>query len=455
MNMRPLPDNTAKRRDKEILSLATHIASHPGSAVSDVMLSAAAISPTCRTSYFHYLNQATENGWIEKSGHTRGARYFPTRQFLHHVAMSDLTLSVARRPKVGYCEDFLASYIPNQTSYLSEKQLAALHRSCGIGTFNASDPTVSQDIRRFMADLTHNSAAFEGVNVKYADTISFIEQNIESHHMSPHDALVLRNHYNAIRFIVENTHCPREASDVQITEYDCRNIHSQLSDGLLKNRAMQGRLRYEHVEIRESSYIPPDQPDIIVKEFSSLINKAREIIDPYEQAVFLLIHIPYLQPFEDCNKRTSRLLCNIPLLSQGILPVSWAEVAPRDYTDSLLCVYEKNSTFGMCDVFVEACQRSFERFEISMKTRQPSRIEITCAKQIQEAIKNRIVYGDDTLPRGINPLQIKEFEGFVEVVLEAIRGNEMVAAPYHLKPEVVRAWIEQESRDKSVADAPH
>jgi Fic family protein len=453
--MKELPNSSSKRRDRQIFDLAEYVVTHPGSSNSEVMVGAAAIGPTCRTSYFLYLTEAIANGWLLKTGETNGTRYFATPQFRHHVAMSQLNKPIAKRTKVTYDEEFLASYVPNQSQYLTKEQLTSLHKSCAIGSFNSGDPTVAKDIRRFMADFTHNSSAFEGVDIKYADTIGFLEENIESRNMSALDAVILRNHYNAIRFIIENTHYPHVPGDVVVSEYDCRNIHSQLSDGLLADRRMQGKLRHTSVEIRDSCYIPTGQPDIIKKEFAMMFAKAEMIRDPYEQALFLLVHLPYLQPFEDCNKRTSRLVCSIPLLSNGILPVSWAEVAPRDYTNSLLCIYEQKSTYGIADVFVEACKRSFERFEISMKNRQPTRLEVTHAKQIGEAIRNRIMHDDPTLPREVGPMQVTAFEVLVEDILSSIRENDMVAAPYRIKPGAVAEWIERETQEASVAtDVP-
>ncbi|WAH61865.1 Fic family protein (plasmid) [Pseudomonas silvicola] len=47
--------------------------------------------------------------------------------------------------------------------------------------------------------------------------------------------------------------------------------------------------------------------------FDIIIKKARLINNPVESAFFLWVNIAYLQPFEDGNKRTSRLAANIPL----------------------------------------------------------------------------------------------------------------------------------------------
>lgn len=451
--MKPVPDDNSKRRIREIYSLAKFIAFNANISAKDANASAA-IEPSCRTSLFYYLNEAIEWGWIERTGTTRAARYKATEQFRHHIAMQSLQLPLSARPKVRYEPGFLRAYIPNKTFYLSKEQRASLLATCPRGTFNATDQRVAKEVRRFMADLTHNSSAFEGVDIKYADTISFLEENIESRHMSPIDAVILRNHYNAILFIIENTHYPPQPEDIVVSEYDTRNIHAYLSDGLLNDRRKQGRLRNEHVEIRDSAYIPTDIPAVIAAEFRELMNKAAAITCPYEASFFLLVHIPYLQPFEDCNKRTARLICNIPLLSNGILPISWSEVNQRDYTDSLLCVYEQNSTYGLGEVFVDAFRRSYERFDIAINQRQPSRLEVSHAPQIKDAIRRRVLHNDANLPRGIEAIHIEEFEAIVADFLEGIRQNEMVGAPYRLKPDDIRNWMEEEKRRAAPTEQP-
>jgi hypothetical protein len=43
-----------------------------------------------------------------------------------------------------------------------------------------------------------------------------------------------------------------------------------------------------------------------------LLDTAAAIQDPFEQALFAMVQLPYLQPFDDVNKRVSRLSANIP-----------------------------------------------------------------------------------------------------------------------------------------------
>jgi Fic family protein len=80
--------------------------------------------------------------------------------------------------------------------------------------------------------------------------------------------------------------------------------------------------------------------------------RTNSITNPYEQALFLMVQLPYLQPFIGGNKRTSRLAANIPLIKSNLVPLSFIGVPERAYTESEMAVYEINRVELMRDVFV-------------------------------------------------------------------------------------------------------
>ena len=49
-----------------------------------------------------------------------------------------------------------------------------------------------------------------------------------------------------------------------------------------------------------------------------------------------MVHLPYLQPFEDVNKRTSRLATNIPLIRHNLCPLSFIDVSQQAYVDAIV-----------------------------------------------------------------------------------------------------------------------
>jgi hypothetical protein len=135
-----------------------------------------------------------------------------------------------------------------------------------------------------------------------------------------------------------------------------------VADNLLSDPQAGGRLRTIPVTIGGTVFHPVEGPQIIEECFDETLATATAINDPFEQAFFVMVHIPYLQPFEDVNKRVSRLAANIPLIRRNLCPLSFVDVPERDYIDGILGVYELNAIELLRDVFVWAYERSCARY---------------------------------------------------------------------------------------------
>src|SRR5205085_8482401 len=120
------------------------------------------------------------------------------------------------------------------------------------------------------------------------------------------------------------------------------NLHALLSDNLLPDPAAGGRLRRIGVGVHESVYHPLEVPQLIEESFQQIVDTAAAIRNPLEQAFFAMVHLPCLQPFEDVNKRVSRLAANIPFVRENLSPLSFMDVPERAYVEGLLGVYELN-----------------------------------------------------------------------------------------------------------------
>lgn len=116
---------------------------------------------------------------------------------------------------------------------------------------------------------------------------------------------MILNHKEAIQYVVDNL------DEIGFRRPDLFAIHALLSDGLLADPAMSGRLRAMPVGITHSSYRPLDDTVTIAEEFDILLHKAAQITDPFEQSFFLLVHIP---SSSWCTSRISRPL---PTLTSG------------------------------------------------------------------------------------------------------------------------------------------
>lgn len=112
------------------------------------------------------------------------------------------------------------------------------------------------------------------------------------------------------------------------------------------------RLRRIAVGIEKSAFHPLEVPQLIEECFNQLLATAQAIHDPFEQSFFAMVHLPYLQPFDDVNKRVSRLAANIPFIKANLSPLAFTDVPRSTYTNAILGVYELNKVDLLKDVFI-------------------------------------------------------------------------------------------------------
>lgn len=98
--------------------------------------------------------------------------------------------------------------------------------------------------------------------------------------------------------------------------------------------------------------------------------------------------MPYLQAFEDVNKRVFRLSANIPPVRNNLCPLSLVDVEPRDYLRGLIAVYELNGTEYLDDVFVWAYTRSCERYAtVHQPLGEPDPFRLTDHQEISDLVR--------------------------------------------------------------------
>ncbi|MBU4057052.1 Fic family protein, partial [Patescibacteria group bacterium] len=78
------------------------------------------------------------------------------------------------------------------------------------------------------------------------------------------------------------------------------------------------------------------------------------------KAVIAMILIAYIQPFEDGNKRTSRLTGNAILMAHDICPLSYRNMDEVEYKKAVILFYEQNNIGYFKKLFIE-------QFEFAVK----------------------------------------------------------------------------------------
>jgi hypothetical protein len=352
----------------------------------------------------------------------------------------------ALRLPVGYKLEFLEQYHPNHTAYLSpglRDQLHAMGRSPADQT---PAGTFARDIlNRLLIDLSWASSQLEGNTYSRLDTERLIEFGQAAEGKGALETQMILNHKQAIEYLVlDPTHA-------QLTPDTIIALHAFLSDGLMADPAAVGRLRRRAVEIGGSVYLPVALPQRLEVLFGIVVQMAAEILDPFEQAFFLMVHLPYLQPFEDVNKRVSRLAANIPFIRHNLCPLSFIDVPQQAYVDAMIGVYELNRVELLRDVFVWAYERSCQQYvAVKQNLVLPDIFRLRYRQVLTEVVAG-IVKNDEAASRdvvgGKMPPTVTEpdREHFIQLVLEEFAalhpGN---AVRFGIRPLELAAWREKQ-----------
>lgn len=291
------------------------------------------------------------------------------------------------RQPVGYREAFLRDYRPGETWYLTEEMRERLHKLGRTPDANMAAGTFAHQIyERLLIDLSWASSHLEGNTYTLLDTENLLELGVPAEGKEKAEAQMILNHKKAIELLVD------DAENVGFDRYTIFNLQAALAENLLKDSRDEGRLRTRIVGIGKTAYIPLSIPQKIEEMFDLMLKKAEEIPDAFEKALFIMVHLPYLQPFIDVNKRTSRLAANIPLIKANLRPLSFIGLPRSAYIDGTLAVYEFNRVEVLRDLFMLAYERSSARYGVIRESvGEPDPIRLRYRSQLSELIRDFVL----------------------------------------------------------------
>jgi hypothetical protein len=349
----------------------------------------------------------------------------------------------ARKP-AGYSRDFLDAYRPNVTSYLSAKKRAHL---ADVGRPQIGEQPAGtyakRILNRLLIDLAWNSSRLEGNTYSLLDTKRLIELGQEAEGRERLEAQMILNHKDAIEFLVS------AADEIGFNRYTILNLHAMLANNLLPDPTAAGRLRHIAVGIERSAFHPLEVPQLIEELFDQILATAAAIKDPFEQAFFVMVQLPYLQPFDDVNKRVSRLAANIPLIKGNLSPLSFADVPRQTYTEAVLGVYELKKIDLLKDVFIWAYERSAARYAAvrqSLGEPDPFRLRhrVHLRAIVGEVLRGRMNRNEAVAhiaARSEAKIDPAERQRFIEVAeIELMSVHEGNFARYQIRPSEYEEW---------------
>jgi hypothetical protein len=293
-----------------------------------------------------------------------------------------LDVSLSDRPLASHDRSLVERYVPNASSLLPKAladqlfQASRWYETLPRGAFARAVEEV------FVLDLAWSSSRLEGnpLSRKQSQAIFSLGRLIEDPRSAHDDEVrMLINHKNAVEYLVHAA--PNQRFSVEFVFA----VHDLLMDGLLSDRLDQGRIRSHEVEVVGAAFEPEQRPDALRAQLDLVLAKAAAIRNPVEAAFFLWVHLAYLQAFADGNKRTSRVVANLPLLLRNCAPLSFEGIDEFDYGRAMLGVYERQDFSMAADLFVHTYRRSMRKYVALLATRP--RIDVRVARFRDELLR--------------------------------------------------------------------
>lgn len=342
-----------------------------------------------------WLSEWQVTGLVHKSGQKRGTRYIAVNDKTESSALyfsptSQKILEQVNRPyalrnPVAYNTSWVKNYRPNIDFYMEQTLLAKLYESGKREKNHEPAGTYARRIYdRLLIDLSYNSSRLEGNTYSLLETTQLLSQGIDAPGKLDEEKTMILNHKEAIRYLVNNT------QEIQIEKSTILTLHYLLSDGLVAPQ-YAGKVRNYGVRISGSSYIPFENPEQLESQLEVICQKAAAIQNPYEQSLFLLVHIAYLQAFVDVNKRTARLSANISLINNNLVPLSFNDINQDDYTTAMIAVYELNDVKPLIDLYVHSYLRSTKLYDATVESIGFDRVRVQYRQQRREIIRHIII----------------------------------------------------------------
>lgn len=218
----------------------------------------------------------------------------------------------------------------------------------------------SKELERLVIELSWKSSKIEGNTYTLLDTEKLILKHQRAPGHSASEARMILNHKDAFTYVHQHADM-----FTNLTRANVEELHAILVKGLSVGLG----LRKKPVGVLGSTYRPLDNIHQISEAVEALSRVVAGMTTPYAKALVALVGISYIQPFEDGNKRTSRLMANALLMAHGCSPLSYRSVDEQEYRQAMLVFYELNSLVPIRKIFVEQYEFAATNYSVGNKPR--------------------------------------------------------------------------------------
>jgi len=224
------------------------------------------------------------------------------------------------------------------------EQLTSLQKLFSKNTAGLTHAEFKREFERLAIDLSWKSSQIEGNTYSLLETERLLKEKETASGKTKDEATMLLNHMEALDFILDHQDFVKPVTIARIED-----LHSIL----IKDLNVGRNIRKRRVGISGTNYKPLDNEFQIREALHSLCDLVNSKTNVFEKALLVLVLISYIQPFEDGNKRTARIISNAILMNEGYCPISFRTVDSIDYKKAMLIFYEQNNINPFKRIFID------------------------------------------------------------------------------------------------------
>lgn len=422
--------------DKNVFDILARAKDQPPtqSEISEKLHGAASQSSVSRS-----VARLMAEGLVEKFGTKRFAQFKATPEALW------FSLPFNARPKVPFDPNRIGDYFSSRKSWLPAEAAARMKAASPVLAPSIDAATFSREIaERFMIDLAYASSALEGNTYSHLETEVLIKYGESAGGHTAEEATMILNHKAAIGWIIE------DIDRIRIEPDTAMRLHALLMRGLVRHDNA-GAVRRHAVGISGSAYEPTADGSALSYGLAELCSAVSMREDSFEASFGLLAGLAYLQTFADGNKRLGRVMASIPLLKNGLAPLSFVGVDRSAYSAGMLSWYELADPTPLADAVAEGYETSAPAYAVAHAVKRvPRGIEIRERQRTNKVLADYLrayVEGYRTEPFDFAFQQFRDLAlddrahmaTYVSEVVEAL--NESSAIAYGIDRELYASYV--------------
>lgn len=312
---------------------------------------------TSKITLLRDLELLLADGLIIKSGNARATEYHPASVSpLFETIDVDAYFETEADSRVLKCEKFNFEIWPQLTNLLTDKEkeeFQKLNQKYLANKAKLTPTILHKELERLTIELAWKSSKIEGNTYTLLDTERLLKDNVSAAGKSNAETQMILNHKKALDYLIDR---PEHYKELSLSKIE--DIHRLLVDGLDVSLGVRSNV----VGIVGTNYRPLDNAFQIKESLYELIKLINKTDNPLEKALIAVLMIAYIQPFEDGNKRTSRILGNALLLANDYCPLSYRSVDEIEYKKAIILFYEQNNASYFKQLFLEQFKQAVEKY---------------------------------------------------------------------------------------------